>query len=501
MEDRPVLFNSLQFLVFLPVVVAVYYIIPDRVKHFWLLLCSYYFYMCWNAVYALLMLLSTLVTYCCGRGLERLKQALQAERRLAWQHVVLWASLGINLGILFFFKYFNFAIDSLNVLLIPLGFQFHRPAFDVLLPVGISFYTFQALGYTVDVYRGEIDAEKDFFRYALFVSFFPQLVAGPIERSKNLLSQLAVPHKFRFDNLREGLLLMLWGFFMKLVIADRAAILVDTVYGNPADFGGLFVIVATVFFAFQIYCDFGGYSAIAMGAAKMLGVQLMDNFNAPYLSLSCGEFWHRWHISLSSWFRDYVYIPLGGNRKGRLRKYVNLMITFGVSGLWHGANWTYVIWGLLNGFYQVAGDLTKPARERFCRFFCLNTASLGHRCIRVLTTFVLIDLSWVFFRAPSVPAALQMLRSCLYLRPIVLFDGSLLMLGLDRPNMTLLLLSLAILVFADIMKHRKICLREVIIRQDFWCQAVMIGLSAAAILLFGIWGRGYNAASFIYFQF
>ena len=496
------LFNSLQFLVFLPIVVAMYYIVPDRVKHLWLLACSYYFYMCWNAVYALLMLLSTLVTYCCGLGLARLKQSpLEGRPLLIRRRVVLWTSLGINLGILFFFKYFDFAIDSLNAVLMHIGFQLHRPGFDVLLPVGISFYTFQALGYTIDVYRGEIDAEKNFFRYALFVSFFPQLVAGPIERSKNLLSQLAVPHRASFDNLREGLLLMLWGFFLKIVIADRAAILVDTIYGSPADFGGFFIIVATVFFAFQIYCDFGGYSAIAMGAAKMLGVQLMDNFNAPYLSLSCGEFWHRWHISLSSWFRDYVYIPLGGNRKGRLRKYLNVMITFGVSGLWHGANWTYVIWGLLNGFYQVAGDLTKPARERFCRFFGLNTASLGHRCVRALITFVLIDLSWVFFRAPSVSAALQMLRSCLYLRPFVLFDGSLLSLGLDRPNMTLLLLSLAILIFADIMKHRKVCLREVIIRQDGWCQAVIIGLSATAILLFGIWGSQYNAANFIYFQF
>ena len=496
------LFNSLQFLIFLPIVVVMYYLIPARVKHLWLLLCSYYFYMCWNAVYALLMLLSTLVTYCCGLGLEGLKQSpLEGRPLLLRRRLVLWMSLGINLAILFFFKYFNFAIDSLNALLSPLGFQLHHPAFDVLLPVGISFYTFQALGYTIDVYRGEIAAEKNFFRYALFVSFFPQLVAGPIERSKNLLSQLAVPHRFSFDNLREGFLLMLWGFFLKIVIADRAAILVDTVYGSYTDFGGFFVIVATVFFAFQIYCDFGGYSAIAMGTAKMLGVQLMDNFNSPYLSLSCGEFWRRWHISLSSWFRDYVYIPLGGNRKGKLRKYLNLMITFGVSGLWHGANWTYVIWGLLNGFYQVAGDLLKPVRESFCRFFALNPDSLGHRCVRTVLTFTLIDLSWVFFRASSVSAALHMLRSCFYLRPLVLFDGSLLCLGLDGPNMALLLLSIFVLCFADILKHRGVRLRDVLIRQDVWFQAIFVGLAAAAILLFGIWGSAYDAASFIYFQF
>lgn len=496
------LFNSLQFLVFLPIVVAVYYIIPEKGKRFWLLVCSYFFYMCWNAVYVLLMLTSTLVTYCCGLGLGKANVSDAApEKKQRLRKLVLITSLVINLGILFFFKYFNFAIDSLNAILMSLGFQLHHPAFDVLLPVGISFYTFQALGYTIDVYRGEIEPEKDFFRYALFVSFFPQLVAGPIERSKNLLFQLSVPHRFSFDNLREGLLLMLWGFFLKLVIADRIAILVDTVYGSYADFGGFFVIVATVFFAFQIYCDFGGYSAIAMGAAKMLGVQLMDNFNAPYLSLSCSEFWRRWHISLSTWFRDYVYIPLGGNRRGKLRKYINLMITFGVSGLWHGANWTYVIWGLLNGFYQVAGDLTKTTREHFCRFFDLNTSSLGHRCVRALITFVLIDLSWVFFRAESVSAAFHILRSMVYIHPGNFVDGSLFCFGLDRPNMTLLFLSLTILILADIMKHRKVCLREVIIRQDGWCQALIIGLSAAAILLFGVWGPQYNAASFIYFQF
>ena len=459
--------------------------------------------MCWNAVYVLLMLLSTVVTYLCGLGLDALgRRELPALKKLRLRRTVLWTSLLINLAILFFFKYFNFAIDSLNALLIHVGFQFNRPAFDVLLPVGISFYTFQALGYTIDVYRGDIYAEKDFFRYALFVSFFPQLVAGPIERSKNLLKQLAVPKSFSYDNFREGLLLMLWGFFLKIVIADRLAILVDTVYGpDYQNFGGFVVIVATLFFAVQIYCDFGGYSSIAMGAAKMLGVDLMENFNTPYLSLSTAEFWRRWHISLSSWFRDYVYIPLGGNRKGQARKYLNLMITFGASGLWHGANWTFVVWGLLNGLYQIIGSLLMPLRRSFVRLFGLNENSLGHRALRILFTFGLITVSWVFFRASSISMALSMLRSCMYLRPWMLFDGSLFMLGLDRPNFILALFSMALLLFADVMKYRGVCLRRLILAQDGWCRALVLSFSISFILLFGIWGPAYDAASFIYFQF
>lgn len=496
------LFNSLQFLIFLPIVIAVYYIVPDKFKHFWLLVCSYYFYMCWNAVYILLILFSTLVTWLCGLGIGRVRSGDIHIASGKGDKLFVAASLILNLGVLFFFKYFNFAIDSLNTLLLPLGFQFDQPAFDVLLPVGISFYTFQALGYTIDVYRGDIYPEKNFLRYALFVSFFPQLVAGPIERSKNLLKQLATPKKAEFDNFRDGLLLMIWGFFLKIVLADRIAILVDTVYGpNYADFGGVYVILATVLFAVQIYCDFGGYSTIAMGAAKLLGIDLMENFNAPYLSMSCSEFWRRWHISLSSWFRDYLYIPLGGNRKGKARKYFNLLVTFGVSGLWHGANWTYVIWGLLNGAYQIAGSILKPLREKLINILGLDPDSLGHKLLRVLSTFVLVDISWVFFRAQSVSAAVHMLRSMLYIHPWNLIDGSLYTLGLNQANFNLMLLSIGVLLFADIMKHRGVCIRQVIARQDYWFQALTIALSISAILLFGIWGMQYDAASFIYFQF
>ena len=330
-------FNSIQFMLFLPLVLLVYYVLPDRVKYIWLLICSCFFYMCWNAAYITLIAGSIVVTYACGLWLARLNAAqLTDEERSKKKKAVVALCLVINLGILFFFKYFYFMLDNLNLVLSAVNIPLNRPSFDILLPVGISFYTFQALGYTIDVYRGEIKAERNLLRYALFVSFFPQLVAGPIERSRNLLSQLETPKKFRLENMQEGLYLMLWGFFMKIVIADRIAIFVDQIYGpNYADYGGLTVIAATVLFAVQIYCDFGGYSAIAMGSAKMLGVELMENFNTPYFSRSVAEFWRRWHISLSSWFKDYLYIPLGGNRKGKLRKHLNIMITFAVSGLWH----------------------------------------------------------------------------------------------------------------------------------------------------------------------
>ena len=359
------LFNSLKFLIFFPAVVLLYFVLPKRVRNLWLLVASYVFYMGWNAKYVVLLFTSTLITYLSGLLLERVKDSDRPEtKKTALKKWVVAVSFLLNLGILFYFKYVNFFLDTLGAAASLVGLTLNVPKFDILLPVGISFFTFQALSYTVDVYRGEIGAEKNFLRYALFVSFFPQLVAGPIERSKNLLQQLDTPKSFDFDRAREGFVLMLWGYFLKIVLADRIAIFVDTVYGDIAAFPGWYLIAATVLFAVQIYCDFGGYSTIAMGAAKILGIELMENFDAPYLSTSVSQFWRRWHISLTSWFKDYLYIPLGGSRKGKLRKYINKMIVFLVSGLWHGADATFVIWGGLNGLYQVLGEALAPARDK-----------------------------------------------------------------------------------------------------------------------------------------
>lgn len=286
-------FNSYSFLIFFPIVVAINFLLPKKVQYLWLLAASYYFYMNWDARYVLLLLFSTGVTYLSGIVIERAGTKRGKQAAVA-------ASFVLNIGVLFFFKYFDFAVDLLNLVLSQVGLSMPKPAFDLLLPVGISFYTFQALSYTMDVYRGDITAERNFFMYALFVSFFPQLVAGPIERSKNLLRQVNQPHAYDYDNMREGLLVMLWGFFLKLVVADRVAVIVNTVYGDYPQYGGMYIIVASVLFAIQIYCDFAGYSTIAIGAAKVLGFQLMENFDCPYFACSIGEFWRRWHISLSS---------------------------------------------------------------------------------------------------------------------------------------------------------------------------------------------------------
>ncbi|MCM1125276.1 MAG: MBOAT family protein [Lachnospiraceae bacterium] len=498
------LFNSVQFLIFLPIVLVIYYIIPKKIKYIWLLLCSYYFYMCWNALYALLILFSTIATYLCGLGLEYIKQIDYSDnQKIKLKKMCVTISLVPNLGILFFFKYFDFFINNINNVLSHINVQLVHPAFDILLPVGISFYTFQAIGYTLDVYRDEIYAEKNFLKYALFVSFFPQLVAGPIERSKNLLKQLSEPAKLQFDNFREGLLLMLWGYFLKVVLADRIAIFVDSIYAeqqNGPD--GYFFFVATLLFAFQIYCDFAGYSTIAMGSAKLLGIELMVNFNAPYLSKSTAEFWRRWHISLSSWFKDYLYIPLGGNRKGKIRKYVNLLITFAISGLWHGAAWSYIAWGLLNGIYQIIGEILRPIKKVLIQMLGLNENSFGHKVVKVVITFLCIDFSWIFFRASSFSSAVKIIKSMLCVHnPWILFDGSLYHYGLDRKNFQLMLLGIGILLLVDIAAYKGIKLRKFIAEQDYWCQAVIITFSIISILLFGIWGNTYDAANFIYFQF
>lgn len=497
------LFNSLDFMLFFPVVILIYFLIPDRIKHIWLLIASYYFYMNWNAKYGLLLLFSTVCTYVCGLALEKINRsdanAVQTKKR---SQICIMLCIFIVLAILAYFKYANFILQSLDTALSYLGIELSVPKLDIVLPVGISFFTFQAISYAVDVYRGDIYAEKNFFRYALFVSFFPQLVAGPIERSRNLLKQLATPQKFSYENAREGILLMLWGFFLKMVLADRAAIVVDTIYSDIYQYQGWYMIVATALFAVQIYCDFSGYSIIAMGAAKILGIQLMENFQAPYLSTSVSEFWRRWHISLTSWFRDYLYFPLGGSKKGMMRKHLNRMIVFLVSGLWHGASWSFVAWGGLNGLYQIGEDVLKPVRAKTAALLGLNRESLGHRLLSICITNVLVCISWVFFRADGISAAVQILMGMVTVHnPWILVDRSLLYCGLDSPNFTLLLISVGVLFFADFCKKRGVVIRNIILKQDFWVRWLVFALSISAILLFGIWGDAYDATNFIYFQF
>ena len=489
------LFNSVDFLLFFPLVTALYFLLPPGARWVWLLLASYYFYMCWNARYALLIALSTLITYASGLLIHR------SGERQGLKKLWVFLSFASNLAILFFFKYFDFFLDNLSAVLALGGIVLRRPGFDVVLPVGISFYTFQALSYTVDVYRREVEPEKNPFRYALFVSFFPQLVAGPIERSKNLLGQLYERHSFDPDRVREGLLLMLWGMFEKIVVADRLAMLVDHVYDNYAELPGAAIVVATVFFAFQIYSDFAGYSHIAIGAAQVMGFTLMENFRRPYLARSAADFWRRWHISLSTWFRDYLYIPLGGNRKGRGRKYINTMVTFLVSGLWHGASWSFVVWGGLNGAYQVLGEMLSPVREGVCRVLRVNRKGLLWRGGQTVFTFCLIDFAWLFFRAPSFSAARGMLAHTLRNFQLSALPGQLLNLKLNGPNFLAALAGVGVLLTADLLQERLGPLRPRLVRLALPVRWAFYLAAVLAVLIFGVYGPGYDARAFAYFQF
>lgn len=348
----------------------------------------------WQPVYALLLLTSTVITYLAARGIGHFEESRK-------KRFCLVASLVLNLGILFLFKYYNFVAENLVSLLHPLGLAVDFPSFGMLLPVGISFYTFQALGYSIDVYRKNTPVEKDFFTYALFVSFFPQLVAGPIERSTNLLPQFKEKHSFCYEDAMAGFRLMLWGYFLKLILADRCALYVDAVFNNVEHHNGGSFLLASLFFPFQIYGDFAGYSLVAIGVARVLGFRLMENFRRPYFAASVTEFWRRWHISLSTWFKDYVYIPLGGNRVSRSRCYFNVLATFVISGLWHGANWTFLIWGTLHGVLQCV--------ERAFGFHKAHWSGVS-RFMHVFVTFCVVSLAWVFFRANSLTDAVVIIK-------------------------------------------------------------------------------------------
>lgn len=467
------LFNSFGFLIFFPIVCLGYFLIPsNKYRNMFLLVASYYFYMNWEPVYALLILLSTFTTFVCSLWVEKYHE-YRCRKKL-----FLVANLVINLGILFLFKYFNFINESIFAVLDALGLRWNVPNLQLLLPVGISFYTFQAIGYSIDVYRGTIKAEKNFGIYALFVSFFPQLVAGPIERSANLLPQFRKKHNFDFDNAVEGGRLMLWGFFMKLCVADRLAMYVDSVYNNVSMHNGTSLLLATFFFTIQIYCDFGGYSLIAIGSAKVIGFSLMQNFRRPYFSQSIKEFWGRWHISLSSWFKDYVYIPLGGNRVKPIRHLVNLFITFLVSGVWHGAAWNFVIWGGLHGLYLILEHLFMKKNSSKYRILHI---------VKVLYCFVLVSFAWIFFRSNTVG------ESFLIIEKIFTEQGALFV---DRTVLALGVLSLIILGLKDVSDEyaseiRFLHSNNIIIRYS--SELFLL----AFILLFAVLDGG----QFIYFQF
>ncbi len=496
-------FNSVNFMLYFPIVIGLYFVIPSKWRKMWLLLASYYFYMSWNAKYVLLIGTSTIATYICGLLLSKCMK----EKAAVWKKkTIIVSCMILNLGILAVFKYGNFTIDSVNAILKMFHMNVIDRKIDLLLPVGISFYTFQALGYIVDVYRGDVEAEKDFCRYALFVSFFPQLVAGPIERSKNLLNQMRGIEKIRLWNARRvtsGAILMVWGFFMKMVISDRIALLVNQVFDNYRVYGSTELILAALGFTVQIYCDFGSYSIIAIGAAKIMGFELMENFNTPYFARNIRDFWSRWHISLSTWFKDYLYIPLGGNRKGKWRKALNLMIVFLVSGLWHGARWNFVAWGGIHGLYQVIGDLTRHTKEKIIKRLQIKTECMSWKLLQTVITFSLVVFAWVFFRADSITDALYFIKRMLIRQtPWALFDGTIYTLGLDATEMNILIFSIIVLLLVDLIKYRKkINLDEFLFEQNIWFEWLVLIVLIGMIFVFGEYGPAFDVQQFIYFQF
>ncbi|MDT8375047.1 MAG: MBOAT family O-acyltransferase [Bacteroidales bacterium] len=477
------LFNSFEYFLFLPAVVLLYFLLPFKWRNPFLLTASYYFYMSWKWEFGFLMLFTSAVNYVAG-----LKINASKDRRTQR----LWLTLAIvaSLSVLVYFKYANFFIAEASALLRILGADVRESYLKVILPVGISFFTFQALSYTIDLYKGKMHVERNFISFTLFVSFFPQLVAGPIERATNLLDQFKKEQHFSSERLLEGSKLIIWGLFKKVVIADRLAAYVEQIYASPELFGGSTLFLATFFFAFQIYCDFSGYSDIAIGSAHILGFRLMQNFNLPYLAKSVRDFWHRWHISLSTWFADYVYKPLGGNRVSTGRWMFNIMTVYLVSGLWHGANWTFIIWGGIFGFLYILEFLGDKLLKRAGLDKVFYKSKLIHP-FRVAVIFLAVLVSWVFFRADNTGDAWHIITH--------MFTGwdRLPYLGSSAFETVLGLVLILLLYAIQILQYRGVASiymgPTVVPRSLRWAGYALL---LVMIVMFGV-----SSEQFIYFQF
>lgn len=459
--------------------------------------------MCWSPVYALLMLTSTTITYISGFAIEKVRTLASDEsEKKKFEKISVFFSFFLNLSILFFFKYFNFFNDSIRNALAHFNITWSLNNFDILLPVGISFYTFHALGYTLDIYRGEVKHERNFGKYALFVAFFPQLVAGPIGRSTQLLAQFSENHKFDIDRIKSGMMLILWGLFQKIMIADRLSILVNTVYNNPSQHTGFEIVIATVFFSFQLLCDFSAYTDIATGTSKIMGIDLVRNFNKPYFATSIKDFWRRWHMSLSTWFRDYLYFPLGGSKHGINKTYRNIFIVFVVSGLWHGASWTFVIWGALHGIYQILAMASSKYTDMLIKKLQIDPGGASLKIFNTILTFSLVSFTWIFFRANNFHDAIILVTNIFKLSNVhVLFTDDLYKLGLNDFEFRLSVLLILTLCIVNYFQSTESVIRVYIMKlwppfQWVLCTAVVLFM-----LVYGIYGNTYNAAQFIYFQF
>ncbi len=479
------LFNSLEFMIFFPVVTILYFVLPHKIRWFLLLVSSCIFYMAFVPKYILILGFTIVIDYLAGIFIDK----MEGNRK----RIFLIISILTNVGILFVFKYFNFFNENAERLANMIGWNYPISSLSIILPIGLSFHTFQSMSYIIEVYRGKHKPEKHFGIYALYVMYYPQLVAGPIERPQNMLWQFHTKHKFDAARTVDGLKLMAWGFFKKLVIADNLAIAVNAAYKSPEAVSGLTLVLATYFFAFQIYCDFSGYTDIARGASRIMGIELMQNFKLPYFAKTISEFWRRWHISLSSWFTDYVYISLGGNRCAKWKWQRNLMIVFLLSGLWHGAAWTYVIWGGLNGFYLVSALWTKSLREKLVHTVRLDKYPLLQNTVKVFITFNLVCFSWIFFRATSFTNARFIIKKIFTDLSFSLNFGNV---GITKYQVLLCCTVVLFLVIVQLFQRSKVLSEEiakkpVVIRWGIYYAGLIL------IILFGV----FNTSSFIYFQF
>lgn len=480
-------FTSLSFLLFLLLIYVVYNLTPNRFRYIVLAIGSTFFYYVGCGKLLLLLVAIVLITYIAG---------LLCTKKYT-PHI----TVSLLVLLLALFKYSGFLYDTIMSIRQAFGGVQSERTISIALPLGISFYTFEAISYIIDCRKGKITPERNFLYVYTYLAMFPTVVSGPIERAGNIIPQLKNPKLVDLNRFMNAVMLIMWGFALKLLLADRLAVFVDNVYSNPCNYAGTIVFFATIFYSFEIYADFAGYTAIAIGSAMMLGLDISPNFDTPYLSSSIGEFWRRWHISLSSWLRDYLYIPLGGNRKGEVRKLLNLLIVFTISGLWHGAAWTFVFWGLLHGLYQVLANVAKVPLTKAKQYFETKNYSSFHYVLQIVVTFLMVNFAWIFFRADTFSKAIEIIKDTLSITPWVFLDGSFLNVGLSRPDMTLMLIMLAILVFTDIMNVRGLDIRKMIISQPIIVRwAIMISV-IIIIATCGVWGPGYSEGHFIYSGF
>lgn len=482
---------SLSFLFFVFMVCLGYFILPMKTRPYWLLTASLFFYACFDLRYFIFLGMSVATTYIAARYVASLDES---KNRL--KKAVLAITIICNIGFLVFVKYFNYSLSIIGSIA---GVE--MPQYSLIVPLGVAFYSLQAVSYLVDVYKGKYEPEKNFLKYMLYMTYFPIIMQGPISRYNQLAQTLFVPHSFSWDRMKSGISLMIWGAFKKMVIADRAAIFVNQVFNNYVDYEGVVVVVAILLYTIQLYTDFSGCVDISRGVSEVLGIEIINNFNHPYFATSIKDFWRRWHISLSSWFRDYIYIPLGGSRVGTVRKYLNVMIVFFVSGLWHGVGLNFIIWGFLHGAYQVVGALTSSIREKVYEKWSVNREVFSYKFLQQIFTFGLVSFAWLFFRASGAGAAVHMMRSAIKGFKLWSFtDGSLLQLGLDGLDWNVLILAIVVLWIVSFLQERG-SVRALINKQNLWLRWGIYLLSIWSVLVFGIYGPGYDSSQFIYMQF